>query len=107
MEPEPDVQGVFRLQQRYCDAVNRHDWDGFQACFAEDGRWVIPQSNIDMRGAANIRQSNEAHFNQCDYIVMLIGSQHVEECTAERATGYTVFESLQRQRAGNGTTLRI
>ena len=107
MEPEGDVQGVLRLQQRYCDAVNRRDWDGFESTFAEDGRWVIPAANIDMRGRRNIRESNERHFDNCEYIVMLIGSQHVERCTAEMATGYTVFQSFQRQKTGGSNGLRI
>jgi ketosteroid isomerase-like protein len=107
MQSEPDVQGVFALQQRYCDAVNRRDWDGFESTFAEDGRWVIPAAGIDMRGRGEIRRFNEAHFGNCDYIVMLIGSQHVERCTGEVANGFTVFQSFQRQRTGAGTELRI
>jgi uncharacterized protein (TIGR02246 family) len=107
MPPEADVQGVLALQQRYCDAVNRRDWDGFEAVFAEDGRWVIPAANIDIRGRTKIREFNERHFANCDYIVMLIGSQHVERCTAEVANGFTVFQSFQRQRTGSGVGLQI
>lgn len=47
--------GVRSLHQRYADAVWRHDYDAFAACFAEDGEWRI--SGMALRGRTEIRDT--------------------------------------------------
>ncbi|MEO5586989.1 MAG: nuclear transport factor 2 family protein [Novosphingobium sp.] len=60
--------GVRLLHQRYSDAVWRHDYDAFAACFGEGGEWRI--SGMTLVGRPQIRETIERIMARLDRVLI-------------------------------------
>jgi ketosteroid isomerase-like protein len=102
MTLHPDAQDVLALAHQYCDGINRRDFPSLASVFAEDARWMVPGLGLDIRGRSQIRAFIEDGFRTIEFLVHLIGSQHVVGCDGELAHSYTTFQAFLRHTDGTG-----
>lgn len=77
---------IRQLIERYADAASLRDYAGLEACWAEDGRWSVPDipSLAEVKGRDNILaafRGAEGLFPFC----FLVGNPGLIEITGDRA----------------------
>lgn len=92
-----DRIAIADLINRYCDAINRGDWDAHQACFAPDAVWEVgPPANLRLETAAGIRQGTQAALSSIEFIIQKICSAVVELESASTASARVLLEEVGR-----------
>ena len=89
-------QAVRELVDRYCDAINRGDWDRYQETFAPDAVWEAPALDMRLEGAAAIRETVSSLTASADVYLQTPAAVVVTLVGTDRATvSSTVREQIR------------
>jgi ketosteroid isomerase-like protein len=89
-------QAIRELIDSYCDAINRGDWDRYQAAFAPDAVWEAPALDMRIEGAAAIRETVSSMTSSADVYLQTPSAVVVTLVDTDRATASsTVREQIR------------
>jgi ketosteroid isomerase-like protein len=89
-------QAVRELIDNYCDAINRNDWDRYEATFASDAVWEAPALDMHLEGAAAIRSTVSDLTKSADVYLQTPAAVVVSIVDADHATAScTVREQVR------------
>ena len=106
MSRESDLHEILELPHRYCDGLNRKDFDDFLSVYAADAHWQVPAAGVDIRGRDNIRDwlsRTDVFAEGGRFFSQQIGAQRVVRYTPEIANVYTHFQELSVSSHGTGS----
>lgn len=88
------------LRGEFTDAGMMRDYDRFAALFTTDGRWRIPQADVDFLGREKIRAGIERLQGLWDYFVQNTHPGSIQ-LAGDTATGRAYVSELGRMRDGS------
>jgi ketosteroid isomerase-like protein len=87
---------IQELIYRYTDALNREDWDAFEATFAPEGTWEIgAPAPLRAEGAANVRAAISERVTPLE-LLNQIAMVPVVDVDGDTATARVVIEEWAR-----------
>lgn len=94
---------IRRLVDRYCDAVNRHDWDTLADCWAEDGVWDLGEPiNVRKVGAKEILDEVRPTVEAQDFYVQMAHGGVISVDGGQATARWTINE-IARGKVQPGT----
>jgi ketosteroid isomerase-like protein len=100
-----DKLAIQEVIARYCDALNRDDWDAYEALFTSDAVWELSAPwGFKVEGARAIRELISKLVGRGDFIVQTNHSTVVRLLGGDRASATTTIRETSRGRDGGSAT---
>src|SRR5262245_26869780 len=100
-----DKLAIQELINQYCDALNRDDWDAYEALFTSDAVWELSSPwGFKIEGARAIREVISKLVAKGDFIVQTNHSTVVTLLGADRASATTTIRETSRGKDGRSAT---
>jgi ketosteroid isomerase-like protein len=102
-----DKAAIQEVINGYCDALNRNDWDAYEALFTPDAVWELSAPwGFKVEGARAIRELISKLVGRGDFIVQTSQSTVVKLVGPDRATATTSVHETSRGKDG-GSSLHL
>jgi len=100
-----DKLAIQEVIDGYCDALNRDDWDAYEALFTPDAVWELsPPWGLKVEGARAIRELISKLVGRGDFIVQTNHSTVVTLLGTDRASATTTIRETSRGKDGGSAT---
>ena len=87
------------LYDKYTDAVNRRDWDGYEACWTPDAIWELhPPINQLQEGIANIVTEARRAVDSQELFVLMNHAVVITKLTDTTARGSVTLNEIGKAR---------
>ena len=100
-----DKLAIQEVIDRYCDALNRDDWNAYEALFTSDAVWELSSPwGFKVEGARAIRELISKLVGRGDFIVQTNHSTIVTLVGRDSASATTTIRETSRGKDGTSAT---